>query len=268
MPSHDDRSLIEIDAPREPVDGLRAFRVAVLRGMGVVAPPLLTLVILLWIVRTLDYYVQEEGVWAVDGTPSDAVTLALVHVLRDDPPDLVIAGMDFGQNVGASIAHSGVVGAATTAARAGIPAMAVSVAIDLSEREGPSPFASTTAALGPAAAFVVEVVRQLAETGGGGLLPPRAVLNVNWPAAGNGPPVGVRFATVSSQRGFRQLFSVAGDTGPARVELVAADAERAEGGSDLALLAEGFATVSVLDGDWDAGAQSWEPLRGRLVIER
>src|SRR5262245_34662301 len=36
--------------------GLRAFRTAVLRGLGVVAPPLLTLVILLWIVRKRDYY--------------------------------------------------------------------------------------------------------------------------------------------------------------------------------------------------------------------
>src|SRR5690349_21011372 len=39
--------------------GLRAFRTAVLRGLYVVAPPLLTLVILLWIVRTLDYYVLD-----------------------------------------------------------------------------------------------------------------------------------------------------------------------------------------------------------------
>ena len=217
---------------------------------------------------TIDYYAQEEGVWAVDGTPSDAVTLALVHVMRGDPPDLVIAGTDLGQNVGASIAHSGVVGAATTAARAGIPAIAVSVAVDVSEREGPSPFASTTAAFGPASAFVVEVVRQLAETGGAGLLPPRAVLNVNWPAIGSGTPVGVRFATVSTLRGFRQLFTVSGDTGPARVELVPANGDRAEDGSDLAMLAEGFVTVSVLDGDVDAGSGSWEPLRRRLVIER
>ena len=65
MPSHDDQTLIEIDAPSEPVDGLHAFRVAVLRGMGVVAPPLLTLVILLWIVRTLDYYVLDPIVVGV-----------------------------------------------------------------------------------------------------------------------------------------------------------------------------------------------------------
>jgi uncharacterized membrane protein len=39
--------------------GIRPFRTAVLRGLGVVAAPLLTLVILLWIVRTVDYYILE-----------------------------------------------------------------------------------------------------------------------------------------------------------------------------------------------------------------
>ncbi|HEY2882214.1 MAG TPA: DUF502 domain-containing protein [Pirellulales bacterium] len=39
--------------------GLRPFRTAVLRGLGVVAPPLLTLVILLWIIRTVDYYILD-----------------------------------------------------------------------------------------------------------------------------------------------------------------------------------------------------------------
>jgi 5'-nucleotidase len=207
-------------------------------------------------------------VWAVDGTPSDAVTLGLVHVMRADPPDLVVSGANFGQNAGASVMQSGTVGAAMTAARAGVPALAVSVAIDPGEREGAPPFASTRDAFGPASALVVEIVRQLAETGGSGLLPARTVLNVNYPAVGSREPVGVRFATVSSLRAFRQLFSVAGDTGPARVQLVPGDVSRAEDGSDLALLAEGYATVSVLDGDWDAGTASWEPIRQRLIIER
>jgi 5'-nucleotidase len=163
---------------------------------------------------------------------------------------------------------SGTVGAALTAARAGVPAIALSVATDSGEGSHTTPFSSTTDALQPAADFLVEVVRQLAETGGAGLLPPRAVLNLNYPAVGTGPPAGVRFATVSSQRAFRQLYSVAGDTGPARVETVAADTDRAEEGSDVALLAADFVTVSVLDGNWDAGRAGWEPLLARLVIER
>ena len=48
--------------PSRIAAGLRPFRTAVLRGLGVVAAPLLTLVILLWIVRTVDYYILEPVV--------------------------------------------------------------------------------------------------------------------------------------------------------------------------------------------------------------
>lgn len=217
---------------------------------------------------SIDYYRQEEGVWAVDGTPSDAVTLGLVHVLRQSPPDLVVSGANFGQNVGADVGASGTIGAAVTATRAGVPAIALSVAVDMRQAEQDPPFRTTTDAFGPAAALLVDIVRQLAETGGDGFLPPRTVLNVNYPAVGADEPDGVRFATVSSLRGFRQVFSVAGETGPARIETVPANADRAEEGSDLALVSAGYATVSVLDGDWDAGRTSWEPLLERLIVER
>lgn len=217
---------------------------------------------------TLDYYPQEDGLWAVDGTPVDAVTLGLVHVLRDNPPDLVVSGANFGQNVGADVLSSGTVGAALAASRAGIPAIAISVGIDLREGGQDPPYASTVDAFEPAAALLLEVVTQLAQTGGEGLLPPRTVLNLNYPAVGADQPTGVRFATVSSIRGFRQLFSVAGDQGPARVEIAPGNTDRAEEGSDVALLAVGFATISVLDGNLDAGRDAWEPLLLRLVIER
>jgi 5'/3'-nucleotidase SurE len=216
----------------------------------------------------IDYYRQEDGVWAIDGTPTDAVTLALVHIMRQDLPDLVVSGANFGQNVGADVIGSGTVSAALTAVRAGVPAIAVSVALDLREAQRSDPFASTTAAFRPAAELVVEMIRQLVETSGDGLLPARTVLNINYPAVGSESPEGVRFATVSRLRAFRQVFSVAGDTGPARVEIAAGDPGRAEDGSDFALLSAGFATISVLDGNWDAGRTTWEPLLQRLIIER
>jgi len=216
----------------------------------------------------IDYYRQADGIWAIDGTPTDAVTLALVHIMRQNLPDLVVSGANFGQNVGADVIGSGTVSAALTAVRAGVPAIAVSVAIDLREAQRPDPFASTTAAFRPAAELIVEIIRQLAETSGEGLLPARTVLNVNYPAVGSESPDGVRFATVSSLRAFRQVFSVAGDTGPARVEIAAGDPGRAEAGSDFALLSAGFATISVLDGSWDAGRTTWESLLQRLIIER
>jgi uncharacterized membrane protein len=68
----------------------------VLRGLGVVAPPLLTLVILLWIVRTLDYYVLDPIV--VGARNLIASQLADVHTALPDAapsaadPSVVVAG--------------------------------------------------------------------------------------------------------------------------------------------------------------------------------
>ncbi len=62
--------------------GLRPFRTAVLRGLGVVAPPLLTLVILLWIVRTVDYYILEPVVTGA----RDVLTRQLSDI-RSNLPD-------------------------------------------------------------------------------------------------------------------------------------------------------------------------------------
>ncbi len=216
----------------------------------------------------IDYYEQSAGVWAIDGTPADAVALALVHVMRDDPPDVVVSGVDFGQNVGANLLESGTVGAVLAASRQGVPAIAVSAALDLGEQAATPPFRSTTASLGPAADFVADLLGQLHESDARGLLPPRQVLNVNYPAVGSGEPAGVRFAPVASVRALRRVYAVGGPTGPATVELAGGDPDRAEGGSDYDLLADGFVTISVLEGNVDAGRASWEPLLERLVVER
>ena len=216
----------------------------------------------------IDYYEQSPGVWAVDGTPADAVNLALVHVLRSAPPDLIVSGSNFGQNVGASVLGSGTVGAALAGSRQGVPAIAVSVAIAAEGRASDPPFATTTEAFAPAAAFVVDLVARLRESDAQGLLPARTVLNVNYPAVGGGPVEGVRFAPVASVRSFRHVYSVAGDTGPARVELALADSERSEPGSDLDLLARRFVTISVLDGNLDAAADVRDGIIRRLGIER
>jgi 5'-nucleotidase len=67
---------------------------------------------------------------AVAGFPADAVAHGLTTVFDDDPPDLVVSGINAGQNLGPVAADlSGTVGAARTAARAGVPALAVSQGI-------------------------------------------------------------------------------------------------------------------------------------------
>jgi 5'-nucleotidase len=63
---------------------------------------------------------------AVEGEPADGIVYGLDVLLADDPPDLVVAGINEGQNLGPIVGISGTVGAARTAARRGIPAVAVS----------------------------------------------------------------------------------------------------------------------------------------------
>ena len=63
---------------------------------------------------------------SVAGEPADSVIYGIGEVLGGTPPDLVVTGINHGQNLGPVLDLSGTVGAARTAARAGIPAVAVS----------------------------------------------------------------------------------------------------------------------------------------------
>jgi 5'-nucleotidase len=67
-----------------------------------------------------------ERRYAVDGTPTDCVLLAVKKLLRDRPPDLVLSGINGGSNVGEDLTYSGTVAAAIEATLLGIPAMALS----------------------------------------------------------------------------------------------------------------------------------------------
>ena len=64
--------------------------------------------------------------WAVSGTPADCVKLAVVELLKKKP-DLVIAGINPGANVGVNLNYSGTVAAAKEAALYGLKALSVSI---------------------------------------------------------------------------------------------------------------------------------------------
>ncbi len=79
-------------------------------------------------IKLREVYEEELGtVYAVGGTPADAVKLA-VCALLPTRPDLVISGINLGPNAGVAIIYSGTVSAATEGTLLGIPSMAVSLA--------------------------------------------------------------------------------------------------------------------------------------------
>ena len=119
--------------------------------------------------------------YAVSGTPADCVKLGLAELL-DQPPDLVISGINPGANVGINVNYSGTVAAAKEAALAGIPALAVSI------------IAPGTAHLADAARFAERFARRLMARP----LPAGTFLNVNVPDLPLAAVRGVRWSRQGS----------------------------------------------------------------------
>ena len=78
--------------------------------------------------RPLRVTEHGKGLYAVDGTPTDCITLA-IHELLDRKPDLVVSGINLGANLGDDVHYSGTVSAAMEAAILGIPSLAVSLVV-------------------------------------------------------------------------------------------------------------------------------------------
>lgn len=69
---------------------------------------------------------QPWKVHSVGGSPAQVVQHAVLEILPQ-PPDLVVSGINYGENIGTGVSMSGTVGAALEAAAFGIPALAVSL---------------------------------------------------------------------------------------------------------------------------------------------
>ena len=69
---------------------------------------------------------QAWDVYAVGGTPAQAVLHGVLEIVQHKP-DLIVSGINYGENVGLGITISGTVGAAMEAASMGFPALAISL---------------------------------------------------------------------------------------------------------------------------------------------
>src|SRR5882724_10078495 len=76
--------------------------------------------------RPLRLEAIEDRVFAVDGTPTDCVNVAVTHVFNG-LPDLVVSGINKGWNLGDDVTYSGTVAGALEGALLGIPSLAVSL---------------------------------------------------------------------------------------------------------------------------------------------
>jgi 5'-nucleotidase len=120
---------------------------------------------------------SDTTAYSVNGTPTDSVIIGMFVVMEGRKPDLVISGINVGENLSAEAATtSGTIGAALEAANQGVPAIAVSMRV---EDEGDK-FVDTGRLRDYAAAR--HVIRRLAQCVLEGSMPPGVdVLNVNIP---------------------------------------------------------------------------------------
>jgi 5'-nucleotidase len=108
-------------------------------------------------------------VYAVDGTPTDCVNIAITHVLRAKP-DLIVSGINKGWNLGDDITYSGTVAGALEGALLAIPSIAVSTQRVRDESE-----------FGPAASAAALAAAAVLARG----LPKFTLLNINVPMGAN-----------------------------------------------------------------------------------
>ncbi len=128
---------------------------------------------------------HDERRFSVTGTPTDAVMLALAHIMKDSPPDVIMSGINRGANLAEDVTYSGTVSAAMEGALAGVRSIALSQAYSREGMGDTVPFAA-------AEAWAERVLAPLLdfETG------PGTLVNVNFPAL---PPEDVKGVRVCRQ---------------------------------------------------------------------
>jgi len=111
----------------------------------------------------------EDKVYSVSGTPTDSVIVALKALMSDSPPDLILSGVNRGQNLAEDVTFSGTVAGAFQGMQMGVPSMALSLARGFQDAQS-LPW-DTVLSHGPA------TIEMLLEKGWA----PNVVLNVNFP---------------------------------------------------------------------------------------
>lgn len=197
--------------------------------------------------------------FSLRGTPTDCILVALLDVMKENPPDIVVSGCNHGPNVGVDVLYSGTVSAALEGLRQGHP----SIALSLDMEHGVQPHHFETAA-----AVLMEILAEPAFYCD--LVSVPAILNVNVP---NVPLSDIKGIMITKQ-GFRSYenfvekqfsprgrayYWIAGNSGP----------HDAQPGSDGYALSNNYVSVTPINLDLTCD-ELLKPLEARkdLVNDR
>ncbi|HLK23829.1 MAG TPA: 5'/3'-nucleotidase SurE [Caulobacteraceae bacterium] len=133
-----------------------------------------------------------ERRYAVSGTPGDCVTLAVLELMKDARPDLVLSGVNRGHNLAEDVTRSGTVAGAIEGMALGVPAIALSQAQIWRDGKSRVDFSA-------AEAFAAGIIERLVEVG----WPDGVVINVNFP----GRPASEVAEVEVTRQGFRDVHT-------------------------------------------------------------
>lgn len=186
-----------------------------------------------------------ERRYAAEGSPADCVLAAVADIMAITPPDLVLSGVNRGNNSGENVMYSGTVGGAMEAALQGLPAIALSQYLGPQTADLADPFEA-------ARTHGASVVRQLLDHGDWTSDADfRLFYNVNFPAIAARDVRGVRVAPQGRRRDTK--FGVTPYTAPngRRFLWIAGGSQRAPAtaGSDVAVNMDGFISITPMRAD-------------------
>ena len=112
-----------------------------------------------------------DKTFSVSGTPTDCVIVALREIMLDNMPDLILSGVNRGQNIAEDIGFSGTVAGALQGMQMGIPS------ISLSQARGFETYNNGKANWAPAREYGPDLIQKLLDK----TWPKNVVLNINFP---------------------------------------------------------------------------------------
>jgi 5'-nucleotidase len=182
--------------------------------------------------RPLRVRALGERSWAVDGTPTDCVNLALCRILKENPPSLVLSGINSGPNLGDDVTYSGTVACAFEGTLLGVPSIAFSLDTWQDRGRGEPDFAE--------AAEGVKAVLGLALE-----KPPSAdtLWNVNIPP---GPVKGFRVTRMGRRRYGETIVEKIDPRGRPYFWIGGVHVDTHASGTDLTAVADGWISITPL----------------------
>ncbi len=182
--------------------------------------------------------------FAAEGSPADCVIAGLYDVMTDARPDLVLSGVNRGNNAAENTLYSGTIGGAMEAALQGLPAIALSQYFGPANKDLDDPFEA-------AAKHGADVVRKLLQSSLWDDADYRLFYNVNFPPVAADAVKGIKAAPQGFRRGTH--FSAEAQTSPSGRRFLwvrggAQDVPTAPG-SDAAVNLDGYISVTPMRAD-------------------